>query len=320
MIFLVSLAVSIFAAIVFLSLITYIRKRTSIDIFHRMRRHNVSDEKLNPNAKKSFLERVHELIQQISKPLDDRKIFSKLDLKLKQAGIQTSGAEFTIIIFIAMLAAGLLAYMLTIDNLVALTIGVSLPMIICFLIQVRIRKRKNSFTEQLGDCLITIANALRAGYSFQQAMDVIAKEMESPIGQEFSRASTDIRMGMPVENALLQMDKRIGSTDFSLVITAVLIQREVGGNLAQILDTISDTIMERIRMKREINALTAQGRLSAIILVLLPIGMGFFTYTVNPEKMQLLFTEPTGQMAIAASIVMDIIGFLIIRRIVDIEI
>ena len=183
-----------------------------------------------------------------------------------------------------------------------------------------IRKRKNSFTEQLGDCLVTVANALRAGYSFQQAMEVIANEMESPISQEFAKLTTDIKMGVPLESALNQMEKRVDSSDFTLVATAVLIQREVGGNLAQILDTISDTIMERIRMKREINALTAQGRFSAVILVIQPFAMGLFMFTVNPDQIMLLFQEPAGQIAVGVSIIMDIIGYLIIQRIVNIEI
>lgn len=319
MILLVSLTVAIFAAVIFLSLITYIRKRNTIDIFYRMRRHNVSDPKFQ-EPKKSFLERIYEIIQRVSKPLENKKIFQKLDLKLKQAGIQISGAEFTVIMFLVMFSAGMFVYMLTISHLFALIAGLSIPLVAWLVILFRIRKRRLSFTEQLGDCLMTVANALRAGYSFQQAMDVIAKEMESPIAQEFARASTDIKMGMPIESVLEEMDKRINSTDFSLVITAVLIQREVGGNLAQILDTISDTIMERIRMKREINALTAQGRLSAVILLCLPFGMGLFMYFTNPERMQLLFDENAGQMAILAAIAMDIIGFAIIHRIVNIDI
>lgn len=320
MILLISLAGAVLSFFAALSLIIYFRKRNKVDIFYRMRRHNVSDVKLTQTSQKTFLENFYELIQRIAKPFENKKIFQKLDLKLKQAGIQFSGAEFTIMILLVAFAAGMFVYMLTINQSLARIAGLSIPLAGWVLIMVKIRKRKIAFTEQLGDCLITIANALRAGYSFQQAIDVIAKEMEPPINQEFIRASTDIKMGMPLESALEEMDKRVNSTDFTLVVTAVLIQREVGGNLAQILDTISDTIMERIRMKREINALTAQGRLSAMVLLCLPFAMAVFMYFASPEQMQLLLEEPSGQMAIIVAIIMDIIGYVIIQKIVNIEV
>ncbi len=300
--------------------VTYFQKHNEIDIFKRINRYNISDVRLDSNSKKTFSQNLYELIQQIAKPFENKKICLKLESFIKKADIQFTGAEFAVIILLVILATEIFIYMLTLNYILALIIGLSVPMSVYIWILIKIRKRRNSFTEQLGDCLLTFANALRAGYSFQQAMDVIAKEMESPISQEFSRASTDIKMGVPLESALEQMNSRVNSSDFALVITAVLIQREVGGNLAQILDTISDTIMERIRMKREINALTAQGRLSAVILLFLPFVMGIFMYTVNPDQVMILFEEPVGRMAVTASIIMDIIGFLLIRRIVDIDV
>ena len=320
MLLLASISTAILSFLLVLFLTTYLRKLNKIDIFYRIRRHNVSETKLNQNPKKTVLESLFDLIKQISKPFANKKIFANLDLKLKQAGIPLLGAEFIIVVIISTFAIGMFIYMLTIDHLIAATIGLSIPPLIWLLILFWIRKRKNSFTEQLGDCLITLANALRAGYSFQQAMEVIAKEMESPISQEFARASTDVKMSVSLESALEQMNNRVNSADFTLVITAVLIQREVGGNLAQILDTISDTIMERIRMKREINALTAQGRLSAIVLLCLPFAVGIFMYLFNPSQMMILFEEPAGKMAITVSIVMDIIGFLMIQKIVNIDV
>ena len=127
-------------------------------------------------------------------------------------------------------------------------------------------------------------------------------------------------MGVSLETALEQMNHRIGSSDFDLVVTAVLIQREIGGNLAQILDTISYTISERIRMRREIKTLTAQGRFSAWILLLLPVAVAAFCWMFNNDQMQLFITEESGHIAIAISVIMEIIGFIIIQRIVDIEV
>ena len=137
---------------------------------------------------------------------------------------------------------------------------------------------------------------------------------------EFERVSTDVAMGVSLEEALEQMNVRVASADFDLVVTAVLIQREVGGNLAQILDTISETITERIRMKREINALTAQGRFSAWVLILLPFVVAIFCYFFNHDQTMMLFTEESGRIALAVALIMELIGFVVIQRIVDIEI
>ena len=180
--------------------------------------------------------------------------------------------------------------------------------------------RRKAFTEQLGDCLTTVSNALRAGYSFQQAMDVVAREMEPPMSSEFERVTTDVAMGVALEDALENMNQRIGSQDFDLVVTAVLIQREIGGNLAQILDTISFTINERIRMKREIGALTAQGRFSAWVLLLLPFFVAAFCWTFNREQMQVFVNEEMGRIALIACVLLELLGIVVIQRIVDIEV
>jgi tight adherence protein B len=165
-----------------------------------------------------------------------------------------------------------------------------------------------------------VANALRAGFSFLQAMEMISKEMEPPISEEFMHVMRDINLGATVERALDDMDKRVGSPDFSLVVTAVLIQQQVGGDLAQILDTISETIQDRIRMRREVKTLTTQGRMSGWILILTPIALALFMTSSDPNYLDPLFKNPIGQMILVATIVMEIIGAIVIKRIVDIEV
>ena len=319
MIVIVAAICAISISISLILIVIYLQKKFSTDIFRRMRRHDVSISKNSSKSKKTFSNTFYNLIHFTSKSFGNKTISSSLDIKLKQAGISLVSLEFIIVNLIISIVVGILIYMLTVNLSIAILVSIFVPIGIWIAILILIRKRKNSFTEQLGDCLITVANALRAGYSFQQAVEVIAKEMESPISQEFAKLSADVKMGVPLEEALNEMDKRIGSTDFSLVVTAVLIQREVGGSLAQILDTISDTIMERIRMKREINALTAQGKFSAIILLILPFAIGLFMFMVNPNQINLLFEERTGQIAIVVALIMDVIGFILIQRIVDIE-
>ena len=228
MIFLFSLTIA--ALIFFLMLIgtTYFRKRRSTDIFLRMRRHTVADSKYQPRSKETFFQTFVRFVQQISKPFTDKKIFAPLDIKMRQAGMPFTGSEFITATLILMAAVGIFVYMITINRVLAMLAGLFVPIVLWATVVIMIRKRKNSFTEQLGDCLVTFANALRAGYSFQQSMDIIAKEMASPISQEFAKVSADVKMGVSLESALEQMNKRVDSADLELMITAVLIQREVG--------------------------------------------------------------------------------------------
>ncbi len=310
-------AVTTFFFVIFSVL--FIRRNQSINIFHRLRRH--FDENANRlQNKEDIMQRAYNFIQRASKPIEDWNLSKKLDFLLKQAGIPLFGAEFIVIALICAIFGGIAVYIITFNITFAPLTSLGIILMLFLWVRMKTQRRLKAFTEQLGDCLTTVANALRAGYSFQQAMDVVAKEMEPPMSTEFERVSTDIAMGVTLEDALEQMNRRVGSPDYDLVVTAVLIQREIGGNLAQILDTISDTINERIRMKREIKALTAQGRFSAWVLIVLPFVTAAFCYVFNHDQTMLLVTEESGRIALAVAVIMEFIGFIVIRRIVDIEI
>lgn len=296
-----------------------LRRNQNMNIFYRLRHHYVAKSE-SLQKTEATLRRIYKFIQRLAKPLADLELAKKIEFKLRQAGIPLFGAEFIIIALIVAFAAGISVYIITLNLISLPLVTISVLLGLWIWLRMRVDRRRQAFTEQLGDCLTTVSNALRAGYSFQQAMGVVAKEMEPPISTEFERVTGDLAMGVSLEDALEQMNQRIGSPDFDLVVTAVLIQREIGGNLAQILDTISYTINERIRMKREINALTAQGRFSAWILLLLPFAVAAFCWVFNNEQMQLFITEESGHIAIAVSIIMEVIGFIIIQRIVDIEV
>lgn len=319
MLFITSLVAAVFAFLFVIFSLIFFRRSRSLDIFHRLRRHYDSDPKSFRNTK-NFLLRAYEFIKRVAKPLDKFNFAKELDFKLRQAGIPLFGAEFIIIVLIVTALGSAVIYVITLNVMIVPLVAVAIPVGIWIYVRVRIGRRRQAFTEQLGDCLTTVANALRAGYSFQQAMDVVSREMEPPISTEFERVSTDVAMGVAMENALEQMNKRVGSSDFDLVVTAVLIQREVGGNLAQVLDTISDTINERIRMKREIRTLTAQGRFSAWTLMLLPFFVAGFCLTFNKEQMELFISEEMGRFALAFAVLMEIFGFIVIQKIVDIEV
>lgn len=307
-----------FALLIFFGAL-YVRRQQSTDIFHRLRRH-VDEDDGKSQRTEDFLRRAVKFVKRAARPLRRMQFTKNMDFKLRQAGVPLFGAEFIIVAIISATLGTIILYVITLNMAIAPVGGLMIPLLMWLWVAMKLSRRRKAFTEQLGDCLTTVANALRAGYSFQQAMDVVAREMEPPMSTEFERMSTDVAMGVTLEDAMQQMNKRVGSPDFDLVVTAVLIQREIGGNLAQILDTISETIQERIRMKREINALTAQGRFSAIVLLMLPIVTAVFCWIFNNEQMQLFITEDVGHVAIAVAIVLELIGYLVIQKIVDIEV
>ena len=315
---LLSAAMAVLTFFLVILLVLFIKRNRSANIFHRLRRHYDHGNE-HVEHTEDFLRGVYKFVKRVSAPLAALNLVKRLEFKLKQAGIPLLGGEFIIITSVAALLGAAFVYMVSINLNFSVATLLAIPMFAWIWVRVKIDRRKQAFTEQLGDCLTTVANALRAGYSFQQAMDVVAREMEPPMSTEFARVSADVAMGVNLETALEQMNTRVNSSDFELVVTAVLIQREVGGNLALILDTISDTINERIRMKREINALTAQGRFSAWVLLILPFIVAVFCYFFNNEQFMMLFEDESGRMAMIAAVVLEIVGFFVIQKIVDIE-
>ncbi len=193
-------------------------------------------------------------------------------------------------------------------------------------VKMRQRQRLNRFNSQLSDMLNLMVNGLRAGYSTLQALDAVSKEMPDPIASEFRRVVQEVQIGIPLEKALDNMLRRIPSDDLDLVITAINIQREVGGNLADILETISSTIRDRVRLKGEVRVLTSQVRFSGTALSLMPIALFFLIYRMNPEYMgQLIHPDnpamkPLGYCIIGTGLVLITMGYFAMQKIADIEI
>lgn len=243
----------------------------------------------------------------------------KLELELAKADIDLTGAEFVALNGLCGLGPLLLVF-LGQRLLVALLLcglGMVLPQLY---LRMRQRKRAAQFAAQIPDALTMIANALKAGHSFLQASELVAQEMAAPISTEFHRALKEMNLGLTTDEALLNMVQRVDSEDFDMVVTAVLIQRQVGGNLAEVLDSIAFTIRERLRIKGEIKTLTAQGRISGLVISLLPLGIGVLVFMINPSYMMELFTEPLGRVLIMAGAVGQVIAAILIKGIVTIEV
>ncbi|HSM37499.1 MAG TPA: type II secretion system F family protein [Longimicrobiales bacterium] len=201
--------------------------------------------------------------------------------------------------------------------LVTGTVGAGLP----YLYVVRKRARRmRKLEEQLPEAIDLMGRALRAGHPFSAGIKMVAEELPAPLGEEYRRAFEEQRFGLPVQDALLSLADRNPLLDVRIFVTAVLIQREVGGNLAEILDSISHTIRERFRIQREIRTRTAQGRMTGYLLAGLPIIMGILFYFLNREYIMTLFTDPLGVFFLGAALILQVIGFLWIRQVVDIDI
>ncbi len=184
----------------------------------------------------------------------------------------------------------------------------------------RVAKRESLFLSQLPDVLQLLSGSLQAGYGFMQAIDTVAKEAQPPASAEFSRVLAEARLGMPIDEALNGMAERVGGEDFRWVVLAINIQRQVGGNLAALLTTVSNTLREREMVRRQIKVLSAEGRLSAIILVALPFVLAGYISVVNPGYIQQLFDETVGKIMIAVGLVLMTIGILWMRKIIKIDV
>jgi tight adherence protein B len=250
--------------------------------------------------------------------------FDKIGRNLAQADLKFRPAEFVALMLISSFVAGIIGFIISSYSLffavVLMIVGAFIPNMY---VKSTTKKRLKKFDNQLGDMLNLTVNGLRAGFSTLQAMEAVSRELPSPICEEFRRVVQEMQLGLPMEQTLEHLLRRINSEDLDLVVTAINVQREVGGNLAEILDTISFTIRERVRIKGEIAALTAQGRATAWVIAALPIVLVLLLFLLNREYVMTFFdpdTRSCGIPIIVTAGLMVISGFIATQKIVDIDI
>ncbi len=255
----------------------------------------------------------------VDRAVAGRGFAQNLATQLARADLKLTVGEFLTISVLLGVALAFAAYLMRrpVFIPVGLIGGFFIPRIYAANLQ---SKRLKAFNGQLADALNLMVNSLRAGYSTIQAMEVISKEMPQPIAGEFGRAVLEMQLGLPFDQAMANLLRRMPSADLDLVITAMSVQREVGGNLAEVLDSIAFTIRERIRIKGDIQVLTAQGRASGMIVTILPFAVGGFVYMYNPSFMGLMFKDPCGWIMIGVGLVLIVIGYFVINKIVNIEV
>jgi len=260
----------------------------------------------------------------VNRRVEKSSIGERIARDLARADLKLKPGEFMALYVIAIIGGGMIAFMLggrlVVSALIGAVIGAFLPGIY---LRSQKSKRLVRFNDQLPDMLNLVVNGLRAGYSTLQAMEAVSKELPSPISDEFRRVVQEMQLGIPMEKALENLLRRIPSEDLDFVVTAINVQREVGGNLAEIMDVISYTIRERVRIKGEIRALTAQAVYSGRALALMPVGLLCILWFLNRDYVMTLFSISNalcGGIALGLAAILIVVGYFVMNRIGNVEV
>jgi tight adherence protein B len=283
----------------------------------RLAPHVEGSRKTRKREKGQRLAALAGLFRATEQAFGHRRVWHRLQRKLERADLPLRTVEFAYLIagcafVFAFFAA--VSGRSSLGILVALAVGGAIPYLF---VAFKARQRMNAFEEQLPDLLVTLAASLKAGHSFKQGIQTIVDEGHEPASKELGRVLTDTRLGRPMDEALSETAERIGSKNFSFVITAVTIQRQVGGSLAGLFDMVADTVRQRQQFARKIKGLTAMGRASAYVLIALPFFIAFALTLLNPDYMAPLYNTSTGHTLIMVGLVMMAFGSLILKKLVS---
>jgi tight adherence protein B len=260
------------------------------------------------------------LTEQLNKAVAGRGFAANIAIELARADLKITVGEYLALLVIAVILGGALGLFIFRNPVFALAGAVGgffAPRVYIGFAQ---GQRLTKFNNQLGDTLNLMVNGLRAGYSVLQAMEAVSREMPSPMSTEFGRVVQEVQLGLTVEQALDNMLRRVTSEDLDMVVTAINVQREVGGNLGEILEVISHTIRERVRIKGEVKTLTAQGMMTGYVISGVPIALFLLIFLINRPYAVRLFEFPCGVGMLVCGIVLIVSGFFAMMKIVQIEV
>lgn len=281
-------------------------------------------ERLDSLAGGMELEYVHEAVlkekKNMRKTAGKKLVLSrKFEENLAMSGVKMSAKEYLSIWGILTIFPGVIGAIAGINLIAVLGVSIVGFAIPPFMVQRSRNKRQLLFNKQLGESLTIMGNCMRSGYSFQQAMASIAQEMQPPISTEFARVVKEMNYGASMEQALNNMVSRVKNKDLELLISAVITSTQVGANLSEILDTIAETVSDRIKIREDVRVLSAQGRMSGLIIGLLPVVIILFLMIINPNYISDFAGDPRGRLMLTGCVVMEITGFIVINKIVDIK-
>ncbi|MCB1002880.1 MAG: type II secretion system F family protein [Acidimicrobiales bacterium] len=268
-------------------------------------------------ATSALIQRAVDLTEEFA---ERQGVLAKTEGALERAAMPLRAAEALFFYGAFTLAAFVLLFLLTGNLMATAVVGIVLAAIPPMVVSFKAKKRQKEFLAQLPDTLALLAGTLRAGYSLMQGVEAVSQEVEDPMGLELRRVVTEARLGRPLEESLDGMAERMDSPDFAWAVMAIRIQREVGGNLSELLLTVAETMTARERLRREVAALTAEGRVSAYVLAGLPVALGLVMYTINPKYTGTLFSETLGIVLLVLAAIGMLVGFLWMRKIINIEI
>lgn len=279
----------------------------------------VSEKNLNKNQFNLLLQ-FQLTKQKIRKNVLTKEKNNKLETLLARAGLPLKPEEYILFQWISTGFIGCLLWLIS-GEVIFLLIGSYLGFLFPkWYLRKKQKQRITKFNDDLPDMITTIVGSLRAGFSFPQALKAVTEEASSPIKDEMEAVLKEMQYGSSIEDSLNDLKERMPSEDLDLMIQAILIQRQVGGNLATVLDKIVETIRDRTKIHRQISTLTAQGRLSGIVIGLLPIILAFVLFLIEPDYIGTLFQNPIGIGLLIAGAISGLIGFMLIRKITSIEV
>lgn len=308
---------------------------TSSLIFYFYLKIKAKQKKINQRLTKFLPLKTNDEIEEVSEPKSSKltqlltnssKMFKgitfskKTERLLGEAGSLLRPEEFLVLRIVFSVGTALLAFMFGFSkeiSLICTIIGYLLPAI--YMIQ-RKKNRMKIISYQLIETLGMMANSMRAGFSFMQAMQLAGKELPEPLGPEFERAVREVGLGIPIENVFENLQKRLPNKELEVVIRAILAQRKSGGNLAELLETMEETVRGRIRIFEELKTLTAQGKMSAWVITLIPPGLGLYLSIVTPDYFKPMLGHPLGITMLTVASVSMLIGWLFIQKIIKIEV
>ena len=275
------------------------------------------DDAATGMAQTAFLQRAVAMTESFA---DRQGFLTKLEHKLERADLPLRAGEALffysaglVLVFIALVA-------MTQNLLAAVVVGAVIALVPPGLLGYLTNKKKKAFEGLLPDTLQLLSSTLRAGYSMMQGVEAVSQEVAEPMGKELRRVVTEARLGRPLEESLDSVAERMDSPDFAWAVMAIRIQREVGGNLSELLMTVSETMTQRERLRRDVASLTAEGRISAYVLIALPLGLAGFLWSVNPDYIGKLFDVTMGQIMLGAAILMMVVGYAWMMKIIKIAI
>lgn len=240
-------------------------------------------------------------------------------VRLERADLKMTVGEFLTFSLIAFLTLALVGLLLrgSLGLVLGAAIGLAAPHLY---LSRRIKRRRKALITQLADMAQMLSNSLKAGFSIVQSMELVARDAPAPASREFDRVVSEVRLGLPIDVALEHLLHRMPSEDLELMVVAINVQRQIGGNLAEILDVIARTVRERVRFQRDLRALTAQARYSSYIITGLPIGVGIVINLLDHQYESYLYTSPVGHLMLGTAVIMIAVGFFVLNKIATIEI